>query len=64
MADALALALQKRKEKVSKSGKYLDYPWLVKCESMSRMMLTLVEKQMMKMMVMIGTKCPIPTMTR
>lgn len=31
MADALAAALQKRKDKVSKSGKYLSFPQMFVC---------------------------------
>lgn len=59
MADALALALQKRKEKVSKSGKFfVTRDMYVACVIMR---LTCVE-QMMKMMAMIGTKCLISAM--
>lgn len=61
MADALALALQKRKEKVSKSGKFsLFRDMLV---SYDGMVLTNIE-QMMKKMVMIGIRCPMPMMIR
>lgn len=50
MADALAAALQKRKEKVSRSGMFFSLNCLCVCFYM----LMLMALQMMRMMMMIG----------
>lgn len=54
MADALAAALQKRKEKVSRSGKFLLHFFLTTFATLLCHQLTPLKNQTMKTMMMTG----------